>query len=78
MTHPCRRLKTAQWQNAIDMDRTGDAGEQAEEVQAIEDLAELMRNQGAGEGTITKEIAQVTAGREADIQPHTQALTEDE
>jgi conjugative relaxase-like TrwC/TraI family protein len=71
-----RHGRQLEWQSAIDVDRSGDVNEQAEEVQAIEDLAELMRTQGASEETITQEIAELTAGSEADLQPHTQALNE--
>ena len=71
-----RQGRQLEWQSAIDVDRSGDVNEQAEEVQAIEDLAELMRNQGASEETITKEIAELTAGSEHDLQPHTRALDE--
>jgi conjugative relaxase-like TrwC/TraI family protein len=73
-----RQGRQLEWQSAIDVDRSGDVNEQAEEIQAIEDLAESMRNQGASEETITKEIAELTAGSEHDLQPHTQALTEHE
>ena len=59
-------------------DRSGDAGEQATEIQAIENLAEHLRNEGAGEATITKEIAKLTAGREADLERNTQAQAEHE
>jgi conjugative relaxase-like TrwC/TraI family protein len=71
-----RQGRQLEWQSAIDVDHTGDVNEQAEEVQVIEDLAESMRNEGASEETITQEIAKLTAGREADLQPHTQALTQ--
>jgi conjugative relaxase-like TrwC/TraI family protein len=73
-----RQGRQLEWQNAIDVDHNGDVNEQAEEIQAIEDLAESMRNQGASEETITKEIAELTARSEHDLQPHTQALTEHE
>jgi conjugative relaxase-like TrwC/TraI family protein len=71
-----RQGRQLEWQSAIDVDRSGDVNEQAEEVQAIEDLAESMRSQGASEETITQEIAKLTAGSEHDLQPHTQALNE--
>jgi conjugative relaxase-like TrwC/TraI family protein len=71
-----RRGRQLEWQSAIDVDHNGDVNEQAEEIQAIEDLAESMRNQGASEETITQEIAELTAGSEHDLQPHTQALNE--
>jgi ATP-dependent exoDNAse (exonuclease V) alpha subunit len=73
-----RQGRQLEWQNAIDVDRSGDVNEQAEEIQAIEDLAESMRNQGASEETITQEIAKMTAGSEHELQPHTQALNEHE
>jgi conjugative relaxase-like TrwC/TraI family protein len=71
-----RQGRQLEWQNAIDVDRSGDVNEQAQEHHAIENLAESMRNEGASEDTITQEIAKLTAGREHDIQPHTQALNE--
>ena len=73
-----RQGRQLEWQSAIDVDRNGDVNEQAQEIQAIEDLAESMRNQGASEETITQEIAKLTAGSEHDLQPHTQALNEHE
>jgi conjugative relaxase-like TrwC/TraI family protein len=73
-----RQGRQLEWQSAIDVDRSGDVNEQAEEVQAIEDLAESMRSQGASEETITQEIAKLTARSEHDLQPHTQALNEHE
>jgi conjugative relaxase-like TrwC/TraI family protein len=56
------------------VDRSGYVAEQAREVEAIEHLAERLRNQGAGEATITKEIA----GREAQLERNTQAQAEHE
>ena len=71
-----RQARQLEWQNAIDVDRNGDVDEQAKEIQAIEHLAESMRNEGASEDTITQQIAKLTAGHEHDLQPHTQALNE--
>ena len=71
-----RQGRQLEWQSAIDVDRSGDVNEQAQEIQVIEDLAQSMRNQGASEETITQEIAKLTAGSEHDLQPHTQALTQ--
>jgi hypothetical protein len=73
-----RQGRQLEWQRAIDVDRSGDVNEQAEEVQAIEDLAESMRNQGASEETITQQIAKQTAGREADLERNTRAQREHE
>ena len=67
-----------QREHATNVDRSGDAGEQAREIQAIEHLAEHLRNEGAGEATIIKEIAKQTAGREADLERNTQAQAEHE
>ena len=71
-----RQGRQLEWQNAIDVDRNGNPDEQANEIQVIEDLAESMRNEGASEEMITKEISKLTAGSENDLQPHTQALNE--
>ena len=73
-----RRGRQFEWEHAIDVDRNGDAGEQAREVEAIEHLAEHLRNEGAGEATITQEIAKQTAGREANLERNTQAQAEHE
>lgn len=73
-----RQGRQLEWQSAIDIDRSGDVNEQAEEIQVIEDLAESMRNQGASEETITQEIAKMTAGREAALERNTQAQAEHE
>jgi hypothetical protein len=73
-----RQGRQLEWQSAIDVDRNGDVNEQAEEVQAIEDLAESMRNHGASEQAITKEIANLTAGSEAHLERNTQPQREHE
>jgi hypothetical protein len=73
-----RRGRQFEWERAIDVDRSGDVDEQAREAEAIEHLAEHLRNEGAGEATITKEIAKQTAGREADLERNTQAQAEHE
>jgi conjugative relaxase-like TrwC/TraI family protein len=73
-----RRGRQFEWERAIDVDRSGDVSEQAREIQAIENLAEQLRGEGAGEATITKEIAKQTAGREADLERNTQAQAEHE
>ncbi len=73
-----RRGRQFEWERAIDVDRSGDVDEQAAEIQAIENLAEHLRNDGASEATITKEIAKQTAGREADLERNTQAQAEHE
>jgi conjugative relaxase-like TrwC/TraI family protein len=73
-----RRERQFEWQRAIDVDRSGDVSEQAREVEAIERLAEQLRGEGASEATITKEIAQQTAGREAELERNTQAQREHE
>ena len=73
-----RRGRQFEWERAIDVDSSGDVNEQAREIQAIEHLAEHLRNEGAGEATITKEIAKQTAGREADLERNTQAQAEHE
>jgi conjugative relaxase-like TrwC/TraI family protein len=67
-----------QREHATNVDRSGDVGEQAREVEAIEHLAEHLRNEGASEATITQEIAKQTAGREADLERNTQAQAEHE
>jgi hypothetical protein len=73
-----RRGRQFEWERTIDVDRSGDVNEKAQEIQAIEHLAEHLRNEGAGEATITKEIAKQTAGREADLERNTQAQAEHE
>ncbi len=73
-----RRARQFDWERAIDVDRAGDVNEQAKEAEAIENLAEQLRREGAGEATITKEIAKQTAGREADLERNTQAQREHE
>ncbi len=67
-----------QREHATNVDRSGDVGEQAREVEAIEHLAEHLRNEGASEATITQEIAKQTAGREVDLERNTQAQAEHE
>ena len=73
-----RRARQFEWQRAIDVDRSGDVNEQAQEAAAIEHLAEYLRDQGASEATITQEIAKQTAGREADLERNTKAQREHE
>ena len=73
-----RRARQFEWERAIDVDRSGDVNEQAQEAAAIEHLAEYLRDQGAGEATITQEIAEQTAGREADLERNTKAQREHE
>ncbi len=73
-----RRGRQFEWERAIDVDRSGDVNEQAAEIQAIEHLAEHLRNEGASEATITQEIAKQTAGREADLERNTHAQAEHE
>ena len=73
-----RRARQFEWERAIDVDRSGDVNEQAQEASAIEHLAEYLRGEGASEATITKEIAKQTAGREADLERNTQAQAEHE
>jgi conjugative relaxase-like TrwC/TraI family protein len=73
-----RRGRQFEWERAIDVDHSGDVDEQAAEIQAIENLAEHLRHEGASEATITKEIAELTAGREADLERNTQAQAEHE
>ncbi len=73
-----RRGRQFEWESAIDVDRSGDVDEQAAEIQAIEHLAEHLRNEGVSEATITKEIAKQTAGREADLERNTQAQADHE
>ena len=73
-----RRTRQFEWERAIDVDRSGDVNEQAQEAAAIEHLAECLRREGASEATITKEIAKQTAGREADLERNTQAQAEHE
>jgi conjugative relaxase-like TrwC/TraI family protein len=73
-----RRERQFDWQRAIDVDRSGNADEQAQEVQAIEHLAEQLRGEGASEATITQEIAKQTTGREAALERNTHAQAEHE
>jgi len=73
-----RRARQFEWERAIDVDRSSDVNEQAQEAAAIEHLAEYLRGEGASEATITKEIAKETAGREADLERNTQAQAEHE
>ena len=73
-----RRGRQFEWERAIDVDHSGDVNQQAREIQAIENLAEHLRHEGATEATITKEIAKQTAGREADLERNTQAQAEHE
>jgi AAA domain/TrwC relaxase len=73
-----RRARQFEWERAIDVDRSGNAGEQAREAEAIEHLAEQLRAEGATEATVTKEIAKQTAGRAADVERNTQAQAEHE
>jgi hypothetical protein len=73
-----RRGRQFEWERTIDVDRSGDVNEKAQEIQAIEHLAEHLRNEGASEATITQEIAKQTAGREADLERNTQAQAEHE
>ncbi|HEY5344372.1 MAG TPA: AAA family ATPase [Solirubrobacteraceae bacterium] len=73
-----RRARQFEWERAIDVDRSGDVNEQAQEASAIEHLAEYLRGEGASEATITQEIAKQTAGREADLERNTKAQREHE
>jgi hypothetical protein len=73
-----RRARQFEWERAIDVDRSSDVNEQANEIQAIENLAEQLRGDGAGEATTTQEIAKLTAGHEADLERNTQAQAEHE
>lgn len=73
-----RQGRQLEWQRAIDVDHSGDVNEQAKEIQAIENVAEHLRNEGASEETITKEIAKLTAGRDAHLERNTQPQREHE
>jgi conjugative relaxase-like TrwC/TraI family protein len=73
-----RRARQFDWQRAADVDRSATFDEQSREVEAIEHLAEQLRREGAGEATITQQIAKQTAGREADLERNTKAQREHE
>ena len=73
-----RQARQFWWEHTIDVDRSGHPEEKEQEIQAIENLAEHLRNEGASETTITKEIADQTGGRDAHLERNTKAQTEHE
>jgi conjugative relaxase-like TrwC/TraI family protein len=73
-----RLARQSDWERAIDVDRNGNATEQAKEIAAIEHLAQQLRGEGANETTITKQLAKLTAGREAVLERNTKAQREHE